>query len=1371
MKSSFRLLAGLVLALFSVVAARAAATLEIVGVAAAPGSAQPGQNVQFTVSINNTAIAPTGGGTANDFSGGTADVAITLTSLTADPIVLGSQPVSIPAIPAAGAAAVLVSFQIPTKYSQAASYFITAEVGFRPTSPATATAVLNGRVIAINMVDSSGVISMGSNYPSVPAVTISGGGGSGAAATAILAGGAVIAIDITNPGSGYTSAPTVTIAANPNAPGTGTNALATAVIGGPVNSITGLSSGSGYSSAPRIKFVGGAGGNYASGSPSLNGSPLSSIAVTSPGSGYASPPTVTISGGGGTGATATAAITGTVGALTLLTPGTGYSPSTAVGIVGGGGTGAAASATINGSLTSLSITTPGSGYTVAPTVSITGGGGTGATATLSINGTGNISGFTIVTPGTGYTSAPTVTLSGGGGGTGGAVTANVTGPIVGLTLSTPGTGYSSPPTITITDAGGTGATATAAITAVISSITPGALGSGYTSPPTVSITGGGGTGGAAVASLSGSTGSVAITNGGSDYTTAPTVVFSGGGPTSVGNGRFVVSTYTPATATFTVTGKPDLLITGVNYPAGVAYKGGDVIPMSLTFTNTQFSNGTQNVPFRPQGGGVSYFRIQVVLSSNPTYGDADDFLLTFLDVPTTVNADNVPHTFSWNQLLPGNFAGSYYVLARIDSLKQVDESIENDPAQNGNNDWLDVAGTRIALLPTTFPTMYLASAATTGSSGNGYSDNPSITSDGRYTAFASDAANLVTASAVGGADTNNVRDIFIFDSQTGTTRRLNLSQQGAQANAGSANPAISAAGRYVAFSSDATNLILGDTNGFSDIFVVDVVTGAISLQSLASNLPAGGLGPQANGSSFKPSISSDGRYLVFESSATNLVGAATTVGVTHIYLRDRDADGNGVFDETKPGGMTTVLVSQSSAGVAGNGNSIQGVISGDGKYVAFASNASNLVAGDTNGLRDVFLRDLAAGTTIRVSVGPAGVQSVTSPIGGDSRSPSINSDGRYIAFSSEAPNLVTGDTNGIADIFVYDRVAATTSRVSISTAGTQATDPAGNPFLLGSINPNISETGRFVTFASMASNLAPGDSVGRYGTLAAATIGVGPSPVTGLTITNPGIASGSAYYTSVPGVTISGGGGSGATAHVTLSNTNGTGYISAIVLDTPGSGYTTAPTVTITGSFNAALNIYVADRDVSASGTYGTAGNIATTLVSVNKFGYQTVRILGVQSTAAADIYPVISADGRWVAMPSDAETNVGLATTTTNLLSNDSNGARDVFLHDRRINALPATGSPPTVTITNPGNGTTALVNTPISITASATAARVNGTIIGVVSSVQFFVNGTSVGTTSVFPYSANWTPTAVGTYTLSALVTDSFGNRDHQGRLLRRR
>ncbi|MDP3209278.1 MAG: hypothetical protein Q8M65_09020, partial [Rhodoglobus sp.] len=285
-----------------------------------------------------------------------------------------------------------------------------------------------------------------------------------------------------------------------------------------------------------------------------------------------------------------------------------------------------------------------------------------------------------------------------------------------------------------------------------------------------------------------------------------------------------------STTVMTVSGTPDLDLTGLTYPAGTAYRGGDIIPMSVSYTNRTNSNGQNNVPYvSSTNGNASYFRIEIILSSNPTFGDTDDFLLTSHDISASsgspLNANNTSTTINWNQILPGNFAGAYYVMAKIDTNSGITETVEADLTDNGNNIYYspDNTAARISLLPTNFPTVYWAST-----SGNGYSDNPSVTSDGRYTAFVSDSTTLGTG------DTNSIRDIFLYDNQTSSVRRLSVSQQGSQSNGASNNPAISANGLYVAFSSDATNLALDDTNGFSDIYVVQTQTGIVTRVSLST---------------------------------------------------------------------------------------------------------------------------------------------------------------------------------------------------------------------------------------------------------------------------------------------------------------------------------------------------------------------------------------------------------------------------------------------------------------------------------------------------------------------------------------------------------
>ena len=228
-------------------------------------------------------------------------------------------------------------------------------------------------------------------------------------------------------------------------------------------------------------------------------------------------------------------------------------------------------------------------------------------------------------------------------------------------------------------------------------------------------------------------------------------------------------------------------------------------------------------------------------------------------------------------------------------------------------------------------------------------------------------------------------------------------------------------------------------------------------------------GTQGNGASgvdfeaYSVSISDDGRYVAFSSEATNLVDDDTN-GRRDVFVRDRDADGDGFFDEA--GNVTTTRISVGWFGEDANSDSWQVSISGNGRYIAFASYASNLIAPytDTNGTWDVFRYDQETGEMIRVSVSSAGVQG-----NGQSDQPSISYDGRYIAFRSYANNLVADDINDPSDIFVHDVDTATTTMVSVSTLGVQ-----GNA---DSYTPSISGDGRWVAFASRATNLFPGDTV------------------------------------------------------------------------------------------------------------------------------------------------------------------------------------------------------------------------------------------------------------------------------------------------------
>ena len=256
---------------------------------------------------------------------------------------------------------------------------------------------------------------------------------------------------------------------------------------------------------------------------------------------------------------------------------------------------------------------------------------------------------------------------------------------------------------------------------------------------------------------------------------------------------------------------------------------------------------------------------------------------------------------------------------------------------------------------------------------------------------------------------------------------------------------VSENGRYVAFESDASNLVPGDTNACSDVFVLTVASGTIERVSVDSN------GVEANGACVYPSISEDGRLISFTSRASNLAPGDTST-ITDIFVHDRQTH-------------DTRLVSVAYDGQHQLSNwSDWSSISADGRFVAFTSDARNMVAGDTNSTFDVFVRDLEGGTTQRASLAYDGGQA-SEPCSGPA---SISGDGRYVAFQAIGP-LVADDTNGVTDVFVRDLAGDTSAiqRVSVTRDGQQSTG--------GSLLPAISDDGRYVTFVSGAS-LAPEDS-------------------------------------------------------------------------------------------------------------------------------------------------------------------------------------------------------------------------------------------------------------------------------------------------------
>ncbi len=405
------------------------------------------------------------------------------------------------------------------------------------------------------------------------------------------------------------------------------------------------------------------------------------------------------------------------------------------------------------------------------------------------------------------------------------------------------------------------------------------------------------------------------------------------------------------------------------------------------------------------------------------------------------------------------------------------------------------------------------------------------------------------------------------------TIRASVASNGTQGNSLSNNPSISGNGRFIAFDSSATNLVPVDSNERSDIFTYNLISRWTSLISVSSG------GVQGNDKSYDPSISSSGILVAFESDATNLV--TDTNGYRDIFVRDW-------------GSAQTTRVSEATGGYPANGNSYDPAISGDGRYVAFASDATNLVTLDTNSASDIFVHDRQTGNTIRVSVGPGGVQS-----NGGSYHPSISGDGRYVAFDSTATNLVMIDSNSVSDIFVYDRNTGTTTRASVADGGTQASGG-------GSYNPSLSADGNYVAFDSSATDLVTGD-------------------------TNTGSDVFAHDLTAIKTIRVS----------VASDGTQGDlwSYQPSISGEGRYVAFESGATNLVTTDTNARQDIFV--RDLLNPGL--------TTRVSVYTDGYQ--------ATDDSKM-PAISSDGQCVAFESIA----------TDLVPGDTNGFRDIFAHYNAI-------------------------------------------------------------------------------------------------------
>ncbi len=575
-----------------------------------------------------------------------------------------------------------------------------------------------------------------------------------------------------------------------------------------------------------------------------------------------------------------------------------------------------------------------------------------------------------------------------------------------------------------------------------------------------------------------------------------------------------------------------------------------VMTRIITLGGTQFNNDCLDVDISAGTPMIAFSTEATNVLPSDTNGTDLDIIVASVNNTsyTRVSVDSAGNQANNDALSPSVSSSGAFVAF----WSAADNLVPND-----TNNAADVFVHEVATGITT-----RVSVAGNGGQANSVSAFPRISSDGRYVSFLSFASNLVTG------DTNAVGDIFVHDRNTGTTVRVSTDATGAQGNDHANGSAISGDGNFVAFDSEADNLVPDDDNGAGDLFRVDIsglvrtpdggfpierasisnteIEGNdysddaalspegrfVGFASAANNLvPNDGNGERdvfvrdmntgstervsvtnagggGNGQSYSPDLSSNNaRYVIFETLATNL-GGTDSNGVSDIYLRDRVSD-------------TTTLVSESMAGTTGNGISRFPAITPDGDFAVFSSLASDIVPGDTNAQEDCFVRDnagsdfnrvltwnggefndncsrpdIAAGVPIiafestATNVIPTDANGGASDIfivsifntalelvsvnatgdqaNGSSFYASVARDGDFVAFMSFASNLVSGDTNGRADIFVKDMTTGAVERVSIATDGTQGD--------FDSTYPSISSNGRYVTFSSLSGTLVPGDT-------------------------------------------------------------------------------------------------------------------------------------------------------------------------------------------------------------------------------------------------------------------------------------------------------
>lgn len=723
-----------------------------------------------------------------------------------------------------------------------------------------------------------------------------------------------------------------------------------------------------------------------------------------------------------------------------------------------------------------------------------------------------------------------------------------------------------------------------------------------------------------------------------------------------------------AELTFDIDTKPELAIVNLSYEAGV-WEPGDPVDFSLTFANLPFwdSHGTLRVENRAD----QRYRIDVVLSTDTIFGNEDDFLLYSVIFTGHPDGGNFlpgdDFTLQWSQAMPRNLAGDYFVLARIDVSDNIDEYVNDDPMLNGNNTWYDTESAKITITPgpAPQPTTYRASVNAEGQEGDNISDEPSLSDDGRYLVFSSLAG-------FDEDDLNGYYDIYLRDNLTGKLTWITRPLHAGFGHGDSRLPQISGDGRYIVFQSDSDALTATDPNGHTDIFVYRVETGTLTQVTRSPS------GAASNGSSYQPSISANGQWVVFESHAQNLLNPVVPVSTRQVYA----------YNQTTG---EIHLASPADGGGIPDGQSFEATVNANGTHIVFVSEASDITADAVAG-KQVYRVDIDGSNAVLVS------QSAGVAGNGYSVNPDLSADGNIVVFSSLATNLdpLLAITNGMANAFIRDINAGTIERI-VSPSGAEPNTPSvfdsGD---VGVLDPRISADGRFVIFRTMSDNLLPLEIIRSDGT------------VYNLTDFGP-----TGYDPATDAVVLG------------FSDLNSTNNVSA----------------------RAHSDIFLFDRENPE----------ATRLISVNKFGYQGTSnyLVNDNPTSPSVRRAVISGNGRYIAFASEARGMFGFDHGRTNQITSNTNDVRDVYIHDLRTLGSFEFANPPVVELLNPVDGNVVTVGQSIVINASATDNN------GYIETVDFYVNGILLDSVSRGDFFTHWTPQLPGVYTITAVATDNDGIR----------